>query len=340
MPVNDRQANLAARARLIAELRTGRLLSLTGAGLSAWAGYPTWQGFLCRVTEIVRTKEGSETVIRQTERITDPLVRARRLSSFLGAEFGQIFQEEFGPRNTLPDEVLYRFVALPFRHHTTLNFDPSITLALAAIYRAHNVLSSVRREDLIDFLRDSTVADYPQQVLHLHGRHDDPVDQIVLTEPGYTEHYANSPLRKNFLWNLFATHRLLFAGFGYTDEDFLHSLRECCRHTRIEPDLRHFAIVPLGQADDDIGRRAELADGLDTDAVFYEVHEDAQGLDRHREFKELIIGIAAELNIQTPQQVVPARQPAIELVDPQDVQVLRDTTARTLTSLGRGLPNV
>jgi hypothetical protein len=340
MPINDRQANLDARTRLVTELRTGRLLSLTGAGLSAWAGYPTWQSFLAKVMNIVRTKEGSEIVIGQAEGITDPLVKARRLASFLGAEFEQIFRDEFGPRNTHPDEVLFRFVALPFRHHTTLNFDPSIALALAAIYRPHDVLTSVRREDLITFLRDANLADYTQQVFHLHGRHDDPIDQIVLTEPGYTAHYADNALRKHFLWNLFATHRLVFTGFGYTDADFLHSLRECCRHTRIEPGLRHFAIVPLWGTDNDLGKRVDLADAYDTDAVFYEVQEDAQGLDQHHKFKELIVGIATELNIHTPQKVIPALHPEGTVADPEDIRIVHEVTARTRGGLGRGLPNV
>lgn len=222
---------------------------MTGAGFSAWAGYPTWQGFLVRLTEAIRQREPAAPVLLQTQGMCNPLVRARILASFLGSDFEQIFREDFGRRNTLPDDVIYRFLSLPFRHHATLNFDPSISLALSAMYRRYGVLTAVRREDLIKFLREANVDGYAQQILHLHGKHDDPIDQIVLTELGYAAQYTNNPFRHNFLWNLFATQRLVFAGFGFKDDDFLASLKECCRQTRIEHQLRHFAILPGNHPD-------------------------------------------------------------------------------------------
>ncbi len=52
--------NDATRTRLVQELRTNRMFSMTGAGLSCWAGYPAWTPFLDRLA--ARVHEYDEAV--------------------------------------------------------------------------------------------------------------------------------------------------------------------------------------------------------------------------------------------------------------------------------------
>jgi hypothetical protein len=62
------------------------------------------------------------------------------------------------------------------------------------------------------FLRDMDDPAYPKHAVHLHGKYDDPIEKIVLTETGYMELYRNNALFKNFVWTMAATKHLLFLG--------------------------------------------------------------------------------------------------------------------------------
>jgi SIR2-like domain/NACHT domain len=347
LAITNVQRNLDARARLVEALRTERMFSLTGAGLSVYAGYQSWEGFLHKLSERVRQRAGDfVNVDRINEQIANPLWRARQLVTHLGAEFGDFFRSEFGPRNVRPDPVLFSFASLPLRHHLTLNFDPSLVTTYLIRQEQCGALSSARVNDLVGFLRRLDDPRYMRQIVHLHGRFDDDVNRIVLTEDGYTALYANNPMRRHFLWTLFATRRLLFTGFGYMDEDFLRVLEECCRHTRTtEENLTHFAIVGLRPEKNDEQRRYELAQRYHTDAVFYNVQMREEGGTDHREFGELITGLAAEFGADEaladliaegsdkPVQEVPT---GVIPVDPEDEHIAVETTERLLRSIGRG----
>jgi hypothetical protein len=124
----DPARNLDARQRLVAALRTQRTLGVTGAGVSAYAGYGTWWGVLHRLAEEVeRQSRGAvpdaDVVINANP---DPLHCARELGRLLGdARFQRFIQVEFQPRTTTPHDVLYRIANLPFAHFLTFNFDTS-----------------------------------------------------------------------------------------------------------------------------------------------------------------------------------------------------------------------
>jgi hypothetical protein len=326
------------------------LFSLTGAGLSVYAGYQSWEGFLNKLADRVRQRNGDFVNVDQINAtITNPLWRARRLVTYLGMEFAEFFRTEFGPRNTRPDPVIFGFAALPFHHHLTLNFDPSLSATYTILQQECGILSSARAIDLVSFLRHMDNPEYRRQIVHLHGRYDDDVNRIVLTEDGYTSVYANNPMRRHFLWTLFATRRLVFTGFGYLDRDFLGVLEECCRHTRTPDDyLPHLAIIGLRPDDNDEPKRYELAETYRTDAIFYNVHIGADGRADYREFGELITGLASEFAPDTlaiepvqdepaiPEQILPAAGPQ---ADPDDEHTAAEATERLIRSIGRGQDN-
>jgi hypothetical protein len=233
LPITNIDENNRARDRLIAQLRTGHLLGCTGAGLSIWAGYRSWSEVIERLAaEVERHRRGeinTRIVLRNLNR--DLLLCAQRLGSDLGEPaFTEFVRGEFGPIGVPVHDVLLHIAAFPLRHVLTLNFDVSYETAHVAIGGTCQTISSRDRAALARFLRDMDNPEYPRHAVHLHGKYDDPVIEIALTELGYTRLYRDA-LFKNFVWSM-ATKRLLFLGFGFTDTDFTNILRECSRDIR------------------------------------------------------------------------------------------------------------
>ena len=115
---------------------------MTGAGLSAWAGYPVWDGALRRLAELVAEITGDgqrgEEVIAQN---MDMLFCAQKLGQIIGdVEFSNFLLREFGPTGKLPPNVLLQFASLPLRHIVTLNFDLSCEKAHTASRRSRRSL--------------------------------------------------------------------------------------------------------------------------------------------------------------------------------------------------------
>ena len=69
MPIYNPEANSAAKARLIAALQQGRLIGMTGAGLSAWVGYPVWNGALRRLADLVAEITGDAQLPHSVHRV-------------------------------------------------------------------------------------------------------------------------------------------------------------------------------------------------------------------------------------------------------------------------------
>jgi hypothetical protein len=135
LPIHNPEVNSAAKARLIAALQQGRLIGVTGAGLSAWAGYPVWNSALRRLADLVAEitgdgQRGEEVIVHNM----DMLFCAQKLGQIIGdVEFSNFLLREFGPTGKLPPNVLLQFASLPLRHIVTLNFDLSCEEAHTAI---------------------------------------------------------------------------------------------------------------------------------------------------------------------------------------------------------------
>lgn len=216
MAINS-ERNSQARGRLVELLRTNRAIAVTGAGVSAWAGYPPWSGVIRDLGEAVREQARGaidpEIVIRKN---TNPLHCAQMLGTYLGPKFADFIRSEFGPNGTTPRDVLFNIVSLPFRHFLTFNFETSGERTHDALQRPCGCISVTSRRDMVVFMREMDRQDYGRQFVHLHGMFTDPPELIALTEQGFSQLYHKDPFFQNLLWLLLTSKRLVFLGLGFS----------------------------------------------------------------------------------------------------------------------------
>jgi len=345
LPIYNPEANSAAKARLIAALQQGRLIGMTGAGLSAWAGYPVWNRALRRladlVAEITGERQHGDEVIAQN---MDMLFCAQKLGQIIGPdEFSRFLVREFGPNAKVSPNVLLHFALLRLRHIVTLNFDPSCEEAHAAAGVPYRSLSSANNEVLVEFFREMDIQGCEKTIFHLHGRFNDPLDKIALTEVGYQRLYSEGALFPHHFRNLVVAKSLLFCGFGFADYDVVEMLYRMARQVRAQlnnrPVLFHFAIIGLrnetDQHNDDRARRQHMSDRYLTDAIFYNVRD---GDDPHAEFAELMRELSEACGHAALPQL-PGAAPAAEIVALEDIQRMESLSAGFLRRVGQNHEN-
>jgi hypothetical protein len=340
LPISRPELNEQAILRLVQSLRSRRMFSMTGAGLSSWAGYPVWSQLLAkletRVVE-VRDREVNVDVIR-TRYEHSPLILAHKLGHELGNEFLPFLRAQFGAAGGgVLSPVLLQFASLPFQHHLTLNYDDSLERAHPNGLLTCGSVTAANREDLIEFLERSDDPEYGKKALHCHGLHSDPLEGLILTESGYADVYQDNPLLRSLYWSLLSTRRILFSGFGFTDKDFLHTVNAWKRDTRVrEGHLRHFAIYGLGDGVNDEAERARLTGDYRIDPIFYEV---LPGHD-HSGFVDIISRLTQELGTFTPPRpALPGVLPAEDL-DAGDAARIEELAVTMANRTGGGIPNV
>lgn len=330
MPIHDQNANSAAKSRLIAALQERRLIGMTGAGLSAWAGYPLWRAALGRMADLATAVTGdAQRGADLLAQNIDLLFCAQRLGQLLGEPaFSAFIAREFGPNGRVPPNVLLHFALLPLRHIVTLNFDISCEEAHTAANVSFRSLSSSSNEAVAGFFREMDHDECPKTVFHLHGHFNDPLSAIALTEQGYQRLYSPGALFLHHFKNLIISKSLLFAGFGFTDNDVTQIFYQSARLVKAQLDNRtvlyHFAIIGLGtnhdQANDDRAMRQYLSDRYLTDAIFYNVRD---GDNAHAEFPELMQELAEACNQTTPAILRPV-EPLADVVTPDDIRRMED----------------
>jgi hypothetical protein len=222
-------------------------------------------------------------------------------------KFAEFIRNEFGPRQQEPNDVLFKFISIPFRHILTFNFEESVERVHTGRGDPCGSISSSDRISMGSFLRKMNEAGFPRQVIHLHGKLSDELERIALTEEGYAAIYRRDPFFKNLLWLLFTSQTLVFVGFGLKDSDFMNEFRTSVRDLP-NTGLCHFAIVGLRPEENDQQRRNLLNDSFMIEPIFYNVRDGEQ--EPHREFLELINGLAD--TVGTPTE--PLMQPAAHIV--------------------------
>ena len=346
LPIHNHEENSAAKARLITALAQGRLIGMTGAGLSFWAGYPLWTVALRHLADFTTQVTGDAQRVQDlvTHNQMDLLFCAQRLGRLVGdTNFAGFIENEFGPNGKATPNVLLHFALLPLHHILTLNFDISCEQAHDVVGLPHRSLSSANRDELISFFRDLDEPDVVKTIFHLHGRFNEPLPNIVFTEAGYQRLYSPAALYLHHFKNLAVSKSLLFAGFGFADNDVEQMFYQATRVVKDQfvdkPVRYHFAIIGLGSGEspnhDDRAMRQYMTDRYLVDAVFYNVRGDDNP---HAEFEELLKELIDALHLVLPVIAQPIEY-APEMVRIEDIQRMAALSDRFLERVDRGLEN-
>src|SRR5689334_2034920 len=117
--ITDPARNSRALEGLISAVGTRHAIGVTGAGLSWWAGYSTWQGLIDRLADAVVQRRGTEVDVNAIRaNNTNPLHCAQQLGREMGprAVFEDFIRGEFSLVPPRDPRVLTTFARIPFRH--------------------------------------------------------------------------------------------------------------------------------------------------------------------------------------------------------------------------------
>jgi SIR2-like domain len=334
--ITDPVRNSRAQQGLISVLQTGRAVAVTGAGLSVWAGYPTWSELIIHLADAVRDRRGDEVnvdlIIQNNQ---NPLHCLQKLGAEMvqRSAFEEFIRAEFRPVSPRDPSVLRAFVNLPFHHILTLNFEESLERAHAALGRPAGSLSSANVYELVEFIRKMNEPSHPRQIVHLHGKVSDHQGNIVLTEDDYTRLYHGHTLFTKVLWLLVASRILVFFGFGFNDPDFVRSLEDAKRDIAVCGNC-HYALIGLSPDDNDVAKRNHFHNSFLIEPIFYEVANNGDGRD-HDGFSRLIRGISETLGIADAAAILPPAVPAV-VPEARDLQIVEQLGERFIQRVDPG----
>jgi hypothetical protein len=208
--------------------------------------------------------------------------------------FEEFIRGEFGPVPPRDARVLTAFARIPFRHVLTLNFEESLERTYTAVGVRFGSISSASDHSLLTFLRKMHEPTGDLQIVHLHGRASDD-GRVTLTEDEYAELYREGHLFQKLLWLLAASRTLVFFGFGFSDSDFLESLKKTARDMR-DCGNCHYAVVGLRSGERDHERQTFFNKSYLIEPIFYEVGINGDDHD-HDGFVAVIQHIAEALGL-------------------------------------------
>lgn len=206
--------------------RSGKLVPFLGAGVSAGAGLPNWEGLLARLsTEAGLRQEGE---IKELSRM-DPRDSARVIQQRLGGSNGTL---DAHLRATFSDarrgSLTHALVgSLPIREAATTNYDRLFECSWGAAVAGPNTdacraVTILPRED---------ASDAERWLLKLHGDVDDtdPNRKLVLSRDDYQRFERQGGAIASVLQAVLLTRHVLIIGYGLRDETFhriAHEVRE------------------------------------------------------------------------------------------------------------------
>lgn len=211
-----------------------------GAGLSAWAGLPTWRKLLEETVEEVR----NETLVDDGGEL-DRLIESGKY-----LELADHCREQLGPRYTelLSDrlraadgdvpEVHRLVIGMPFAGWVTTNYDKLLERAYAEVRGGWPKTLTHADADSLGMV----LFDRVPFILKAHGDIDRP-DGIVLTTRDYREIIHGNPAFNATFSAILQTHAVLFVGYSLSDPDFRLLLdRQLTAFRTFVPD--RYAIMP------------------------------------------------------------------------------------------------
>lgn len=282
-----------------AAIQRHNALALVGAGMSARAGYPSWNALLSKMADRLEAhvrqvaELGGEALTRplpaELRDHPDVLWRAEAVRDLLTEPpYLAFLREQFGDQEPKPDACMDALMRLPFRHVLTTNYDRALEITHERVHGRpiasinwSNDDESVRR-----LLYSLLTPESPRQLVYLHGRVSEP-ESIILSDRDYTRQYLRSDATVRRLFALFAMQRVVFVGFSLDDPDLVAILRQVTGALGYE-EARHFAFLGVKPGAPRETDRKRLRNKFGVEAIFYD------SSDGHRMLERLMRALVAE----------------------------------------------
>jgi SIR2-like protein/TIR domain-containing protein len=251
-------------AELVDAVRTARCILFVGAGLSAQVSrsdgspLPSWSALLLEFLDWAISRQarfwGDPEDIRAMIQKGNLLMAAQELQDRLGtATLGEFLDRVFRDRTVLPSSAHRMLPRILFRAVLTTNYDSLIEGAYS-IENGGSLPPVWTQEDLS--FRPSPLRGSDFFLFKIHGHLDRP-NSVVLGSRDYQDLLFRTPGYRQFLETLFATHTVLFVGFGGSDpnlEGVLDRLASIYSRTLD----RHFILFPAERFNTTEKRRLAL----------------------------------------------------------------------------------
>lgn len=232
-------------------LGSEKAIAFLGAGISAEI-YPLWIQFLRDLVQhgIDVGKVGWEKSSYLKDEIhRSPLVAASLIKDAIGKQdYYQMIKSVFGRRKSKITGKYYTrlqasIIQMPFQKFVTLNYDPGLTEARAALVNGATTSYILGNQtEVYDLISDSSKT----AIAHLHGRFD-VQESIVLNYEDYRMAYKRDAYRRT-LETLYTSNRLIFIGFGMEDQ-FVKELFSNIKWDFKSENLGHIAIIGISSSD-------------------------------------------------------------------------------------------
>ena len=251
-------------AELVDSVRTKRCILFAGSGLSAQVrrsnavALPTWAQFLVELLDWAIGRQvrfwGDPDDIRSMITKGDFLAAAQELQERVGtAALGEFLDYVFRDKQIVPSTAHRLLPQIPFRAILTTNYDALIEGAYS-MEEGGRIPPVLTQEDLL--FRPSPLRGSDFFIFKIHGHLDRP-NSIVLGSRDYQDLLFRTPGYRQFLETLFATHAVLFIGFGGTDPN-LDNVFDRLASIYSRTLDRHFILVPAGRLNTTEKRRLAL----------------------------------------------------------------------------------
>lgn len=223
-----------------------------GAGVSAYAGLPSWKDLVIRLAEGLRAHDPLTTQqmleLVHTGDLTLAMDYFRLSNRIADGDKHKLLTDQFESYDAMR---LSSLAALPFRGFLTTNFDRSLLDAIALKrgsaardYRYGD--SSFKRAQWEEALF----------VARIHGAVESP-DSIVLSKTQF-DTLLGDDAYTDFLRQCFTHRCILFLGFSFYDPAIRHVLDDINKRFGSAPPGRHMALLPSGVAHEFLQRANRL----------------------------------------------------------------------------------